>query len=56
MTSQASVTLYRQLMRRNREIEGIIRMLMNEQVKNGKKVLALVLKYPEVSKVHKRRK
>jgi len=50
-----SIKLYRQLMKRNREVEILILKLEAEQKLNGQKALRLVSKYPEVQKLHKRR-
>ena len=46
---------YRQLKRRNRELEQIIRMLEKEQEQNGTKALRLAIKFPEVKKLHSKR-
>ena len=50
------IVLYRRLMKRNRELEQIIRMLKKEQEENGTMALRLVVKFPEVAKAHKQRK
>jgi hypothetical protein len=39
-----------------REIEQRVRMLRKERERNGKNALALVLKYPEVRKLHDKQK
>lgn len=46
---------YLQLIRRNREIEKTFRTLQEEQEQNGVRILALVLRCPEIAKIHRSR-
>jgi len=48
-----AVTVYNQRMRRNCELEQIIQTLKKEQERNDLKALKLVVKYPELAKIHK---
>jgi hypothetical protein len=43
-------------MKRNREIEQIIRMLRKEQGRKGEKALQLVMNFSEVAKIRESRK
>jgi hypothetical protein len=43
---------YRQLMKRQRQIEKDISRLMSEKESNGFKILKLVLDHQEVQKIH----
>jgi hypothetical protein len=53
--SISPVSAYHALISRNREIEKTVRMLQKEQERNGVKILALLLRYPEVAAVNKHR-
>jgi hypothetical protein len=52
---KSPIAAYRELMKRQREIQKAVDKLKEKAVKNGFKILKLVLKHAEVKKLHQSR-